>query len=515
MTTTEIGVEEYEHLPRKQSMILLSSIVVVAMCGIIYELIIGTVSSYLLGNSVYQFSLTIGFFMFAMGVGSYASRFVMKNLIEAFIHVELILALIGGLCSISLFLLFPAAPWLYLVGKYFFICSIGFLVGLEIPILTRILADRTTTRESLSDVLSLDYIGALGGSVLFPILLLPSLGLITSSFAIGLVNAAVALVSVVFLREHLANPNRSLALVGLVTATLFAMTLLAGRLTGWAQDHLYFDQVVWKKQSQYQSLVVTNNWQKNDIRLYIDGHLQFAETDEYRYHEALVHPVMAEGPPAETVLILGGGDGLAIREVLKHSSVRQIDLVDLDPAMTDLGREFAPVARLNEGALLDARVRVINGDAFSYVRQTDEIYDRVIIDFPDPHNEALAKLYSVEFYTMVRNVMAPDGALISQSSSPFFARHTYWTVGETLGEVFDHQKAFQISIPSFGVWGFHIAKASDTEAYPMPEGLRFMAQGVFDAAQHFPTDISKPEGLEPNTIFRPTIYHTYAKDLSS
>ena len=240
----------YHSLPQKHAVILLGSILVVAMCGIVYELIIGTVSSYLLGNSVYQFSLTIGFFMFAMGVGSYVSRFLEGNLIQWFIRIEIILAIVGGLCSISLFMLFPFAPWLYQVGKFAFISSIGFLVGLEIPILTRVLSERSTTRESIADVLSLDYIGALAGSVLFPILLLPSLGLITASFAIGLTNAAVALISVLWLREHLDAPKRMLAYVGATIFALFALTLLASRITAFAQDHLYFDQIVWRTQSQ-------------------------------------------------------------------------------------------------------------------------------------------------------------------------------------------------------------------------------------------------------------------------
>ena len=515
MAIIEPASADYSDLSRRKAAVLLSSIVVVALCGIVYELIIGTVSSYLLGNSVYQFSLTIGFFMFAMGVGSYASRFVEGNLIQAFIHVELVLALIGGLCSISLFLLFPAAPWLYMTGKFFFICSIGFLVGLEIPILTRVLSDTSGARDSLSSVLSLDYIGALAGSVLFPILLLPSLGLIASSFAIGLVNAAVAMVNVIFLRDHLDRPGRTLTTVVGVTAALFALTLGAGRLTGWAQDHLYFDQVVWKEQTPYQSLVVTTSWQKNDTRLFIDGHLQFSEADEYRYHEALVHPVMTHGDRApETVLILGGGDGLAVREVLKHPSVTRIDLVDLDPAMTDLGAGFGPIVRLNGDALADPRVTVTNADAFSFVRDADVAYDRVIIDFPDPHNEALSKLYSVEFYTMVRAAMAADGALVTQSTSPFFARRTYWTVGHTLDQTFDHRTSYQISIPSFGVWGFHLAAAAGGRAGDWPDGLRFIDDATFEAAQRFPADIGDPGGAVPNTIFAPTIYRTYARDMA-
>ncbi|MEO1308991.1 MAG: polyamine aminopropyltransferase, partial [Pseudomonadota bacterium] len=446
-TADQVVDSDYSELPQAQKIILLASILIVAMCGIVYELIIGTVSSYLLGNSVYQFSLTIGFFMFAMGVGSYASRFVMGRLIQSFIYVELLLAVIGGICSIALFMLFPAAPWLYLFGKFFFICTIGFLVGLEIPLLTRVLAQKSTTRESIADVLSLDYVGALVGSVAFPILLLPSLGLITSSFAIGLVNAAVAAVNVIWLREHLSNPRSAMIAVGATIATLFVLTLSASRITAYAQDHLYFDQVLWKEQSQYQSLVVTNNWRTNDIRLYIDGHLQFSETDEYRYHEALVHPTMAIGGTAEKVLVLGGGDGLAVREILRHGTVTQVDVVDLDPAMTDLGRDFAPVVRLNQGALSDPRVHTINTDAFTFVQDADTIYDRVIIDFPDPHNEALSKLYSVEFYAMVSRIMSEDGAMITQSSSPFFAPRSYWTVGTTLDAVFADRKSFQISIP--------------------------------------------------------------------
>ncbi len=514
--TMATETENYTDLPRKQAGVLLGAILVVAMCGIVYELIIGTVSSYLLGNSVYQFSLTIGFFMFAMGVGSYVSRFINGNLIQTFVWVEMILALIGGLCSISLFMLFPFAPWFYTVGMFTFISSIGFLVGLEIPLLMRVLSDRNSARESIADVLSLDYAGALLGSVLFPLLLLPSLGLITASFAIGLTNAAVALLSVIWLREQLDNPRRMLTYACGTIALLFALTLLAGRITGFAQDHLYFDRIVWKKQTQYQSLVVTNNWQKEDVRLYIDGHLQFAETDEYRYHEALVHPAMSHGTgTAERVLLLGGGDGLAVREILKHDSVSHIDLVDLDPAMTDLGRDFAPLVELNGESMKADVLHVHNGDAFNFVQHTDTVYDRIIIDFPDPHNEALSKLYSIEFFAMVRNILSDDGVIVTQSSSPFFSPHTYWTISHTLEEVFPEVANYQIPIPSFGVWGFNMAMAQPggTDG-DLPDGLRFLTPEVLAAASVFPADLQPKRELVTNSIFNPTIYHEYMRDVS-
>ena len=504
-------------ISRRQRAILLVSILIVASCGIVYELIIGTVSSYLLGNSVYQFSLTIGFFMFAMGVGSYVSRFVMRRLIDAFIAIELTLALIGGLCSISLFLLFPAAPWFYTAAQFGFIFAIGILVGLEIPVLTRVLERGSTTRESLSDVLSLDYIGALGGSVIFPILLLPSLGLITSSFAIGLVNAAVALFNVIWLREHLRRPKLWLAAVGVVIALLVVLTATASRITSYAQDHLYFDRVVYRQTTPYQTLVATNQWQSGDLRLFIDGHLQFSQRDEYRYHEALVHPAMSAGSPAETVLVLGGGDGLAARELLRYDSVTRIDLVDLDPAMTDLGREFGPLKRLSGDSMASPKIHVFNADAFVFVRGCERRYDRAIIDFPDPHSEALSKLYSVEFYAMLSRCLNPGAAVVSQSSSPFFARGTYWTIGETLAEVFTDPVAYNISIPSFGVWGFHLVfkDGRPRETQPLPDGLLYLDPPTWQAAQVFPGDIARPEELETNSIFNPTLYHTYAQDLKA
>lgn len=504
----------YTDMSPAHGMVLLLSISIVALCGIVYELIIGTVSSYLLGNSVYQFSITIGFFMFAMGIGSYLSKFVGGNLVERFIQVEMVLALIGGICSLALFFAFPFAPFLYQIVMFFFIFAIGALVGLEIPILTRILAQGSGTRRSIANVMSLDYIGALFGSVAFPLLLLPNLGLVRSSFAIGLINILVALLNVAYLRQYLPNAKRMLLQVLGVLGFLVVLMFLGTRLTSMAQDNLYFDQVIWKKQTPYQSLVVTNDWQRGDLRLFIDGHIQFSEFDEHRYHEALVHPVMSYPGKAEHILVLGGGDGLAVREVLKHKSVRQIDLVDIDPAMTALGKDFAPLAALNDRALHDARVKVFNTDAFLFINKPGPLYDRVILDFPDPHNEAIAKLYSVEFYTMLKRRMSPDGVLITQSSSPFFSRKTYWAVESTLRAVFPATLSFHLPIPAFGVWGFHIATMREgVAADPITVPTLYLSDASFKASQVFPKDTAKPlEKLPVNTIFEPVLYQLYLQD---
>ena len=286
-------MQAYSQLTKKQTGILLISILVVALCGIAYELIISTVSSYLLGNSVYQFSLTIGFFMFAMGVGSYLSKLLGDNLIQNFITVEIIISLVGGVCSLLLLIVFPQARVLYDATMYSLILIIGALVGMEIPILTGILSEKQSTRDSIANVMSLDYIGALIGSVAFPLFLLPQLGLIRSSFAIGLINILTALTNIYFFKKHLRNP-RLLSFISLaILVLLLAFTVYGTELTRFAEKHLYFDQIIYKKQTPYQKIVVTKSVTHNEHRLYIDGHIQFSSRDEYRYHESLVHPLLS------------------------------------------------------------------------------------------------------------------------------------------------------------------------------------------------------------------------------
>jgi len=504
----------YADLPPAQAFVLLTSISVVALCGIVYELIIGTISSYLLGNSVYQFSLTIGFFMFAMGIGSYLSKFVDGNLVRNFIYVEIVLSMVGGICSLALFFVFPYAPGLFQTVMFAFILAIGILVGLEIPLLTRILAQASGTRRSIANVMSLDYVGALIGSIAFPLLLLPGLGLLRSSFAIGLINILVAFLSVIFLRDFIDRPKRVLSAIIATFVFLAGLTLAGDLLTSLAQQHLYFDKVIWKKQTAYQSLVVTRDWKRQDLRLFIDGHIQFSEVDEYRYHEALVHPVMSLPGKVENVLVLGGGDGLAAREILKYKSVKRIDLVDLDPAMTKMGQSFAPLVRVNQGAMNDKRVRVFNEDAFVFVRKKGIAYDRIIIDFPDPHNEAISKLYSVEFYTMLAGRMNMGGALTTQSSSPFFARKTFWTIETTLASVFDGTESYQIAVPAFGLWGFNTAwKGAGSKMRKINVSTRYLSDDAYRAALIFGKDISKPRGLKPNSIFAPNLYEFYIEGL--
>lgn len=504
------------NLSKQQSAILLISILIVALCGITYELIIGTVSSYLLGNSVYQFSLTIGFFMFAMGVGSYLSKLLDDQLLRNFIVIEILIAMIGGAASLLLFMAFPLVHALYTSVMYALILIIGALVGMEIPILTTLLSKRVGTKDSIANVLSIDYLGALIGSVAFPLLLLPQLGLIRSSFAIGLINIFTAIINIYFFRNHLKNFRGLMILSGSIFLMLTVFLFIGTYLTSFAEQHLYYDQVVYSKQTPYQRIVVTESNNTREQRLYIDGHIQFSARDEYRYHESLVHPVMVQSDSRDNILVLGGGDGLAVREILKYKDVKQIHLVDIDPEMTRIANEFPLLKKLNQGSLEHPKVTVFNQDAFTYINQPGVLYDRVIIDMPDPHNEAINKLYSREFYTMIRRRMKDDAFVITQSSSPFFTRRTFWCIEKTLDHVFGQTVSFQLTIPSFGLWGFNMASMSGAlnQDFNFEVPMKYLNKDTMYAATIFSEDIKKIDS-PVNSIMEPKLYQLYIEDLKS
>lgn len=504
-------------LSEKQLAILLISLLVAAICGIIYELIISTISSYLLGNSVYQFSITIGFFMFAMGIGSMATKYFNARFIENFIYVEIGLAFFGGLAGIILFLAFPYARGLYELINITLIFIIGALVGMEIPLITTAMSQIKSTKNSIADVMSFDYVGALIGSLVFPIYLLPKLGLIESSFVVGFANLIIAIITTFFFWKTIEDKNLVRNLLFSTAGLLMAGIIFSNHLTQFAEKHLYFDQIVYSEQTNYQQLTFTRSKINQDHRLYIDGHIQFSSRDEYRYHEYLVHPVMSLPGKRERVLLLGGGDGLALREILKYEDVTSVVLVDLDPKMIEFGRVFPTMRRLNLSAYDDERVQAIAQDAFVYLNQPLGKFDRVIIDMPDPHNEAINKLYSLQFYEMVRRVMTPEGLMATQSSSPFFTRHVYWSIAETLKESFSDIESYQFPLPSFGIWGFHIASNTDADLGTVEFNINTKAISAKSlmAAQVFSKDISRPSNnIKVNSIMAPSLYITYAEEMS-
>ncbi|MEN3293433.1 MAG: spermidine synthase, partial [Burkholderiales bacterium] len=315
--------------------ILTLSIFVVASCGLAYELIAGALSSYLLGDSVLQFSTVIGCYLFAMGVGAHLSRYVKEeDVLARFVDIELAIGLIGGVSAALLFLSFSwmSAPFRTLL--YVIVFLIGAMVGMEVPLVMRALnARRTSFSELVSKVLTFDYLGALAVSLLFPLVLAPHLGLVRSGFLFGMLNVAVGLWTIYVFRAELRNVAGRLLRASTVMCVLISGFALSERLVYWGERGMFGDEIVFATSTPYQRLVVTR-W-KDDLRLYINGNLQFSSRDEYRYHEALVHPALEVSPWARSVLVLGGGDGLALREILRYPNIRNVTVVDLDPAMTE------------------------------------------------------------------------------------------------------------------------------------------------------------------------------------
>lgn len=440
---------------RHPDRLLILSVFIVASCGLAYELVAGALASYLLGDSVLQFSSIIGCYLFAMGVGSHVSKYIRdEDLLTRFIDIELLVGLIGGVSATLLFVLFTwAAPFRSLLYGMVFV--IGMLVGMEIPLVMRILnTHKTEFSEIVSRVLTFDYLGALAVSLLFPIVLAPHLGLARTAFLFGIANAGVACLAIHSFREDLPRVRSLKLRASIVLGLLLGGFAVSDRITQWSERGLFGDEIIYAETTPYQRLVVTR-WHE-DLRLYINGNLQFSSHDEHRYHEALVHPVLSALPAPKQVLVLGGGDGLAVREILRYPSVKTITLVDLDPAMTKLFSSAAPLLALNKGSLSDPRVHVVNEDAGKWLETATQSFDAIIIDLPDPNSYGLGKLYSEPIYRLVNKRLSENGLVVIQSTSPYFAPHAFWCVVTTLESAGFKTYPYHAYVPSFGEWGFVI-----------------------------------------------------------
>ena len=473
-----------------ESTALFGIVLAIATSGLIYELAIAAIASFLLGDTVTQFSLVIGVYLSALGIGAYISRFVEDNLIISFVRVEFATALLGGFSVIGLELSYSwGAPFRILLLAV--ALGVGVLVGLELPLLLRILEQRMTFRELVARALGFDYIGALLGSLGFSLLFVPYVGLAQTALMCGLLNACVGLVSTWLLASMHATERhafRDLRWVGLfVIAGLGAGLWFAEPLTRLGERHV-FGNIVGAMQSPYQRILLT--WRNGHLDLFLNGRLQFSSADERRYHEALVHPALAATTRPRRVFVGGGGDGLAVREILKWESAESVTLVDIDPAITRLAATNTELLALNHRSLLDERVHVVNADAMTYLASTRDSYDVIVLDFPDPTQLALGKLYTPNFYALVRSRLARDGTLAVQCTSPLLTRASFWTIITTLESVGLSVIPYRVFVPSFGDWGFAIARHSPF-AFPnsLPSiPLTTLDQNVLRELPRFPSD---------------------------
>ncbi len=496
--------------PMGSPMLLLVSIFVVATCGLIYELVAGTAASYLLGDSVTQFSTIIGVYLFSMGIGSYVSKFFSKNLLAWFVQIEILVGLVGGFSSLVLFALFAQVDYFQLV-LYVLVSLTGILVGLEIPLLMRILEGRYEFKDLVSKVFTFDYIGALLASIIFPIWLVPKLGLMRTSFFFGMLNIGVAYWVCYKFKNEIAWAKSLFSLATMSFIGLIIAFINANNLVNWTESTLFQEKIIYTKSTPYQRIVLTAN--NNQYKLYLNGNLQFNSADEYRYHEALVHPAMQQASSKKQVLVLGGGDGLAVRELLKYPDIDSITLVDLDQGMTELFSHNSMLKSLNNGSLTHPKVTVKNMDAFLWLKANNKLYDIIIVDFPDPSNFSVGKLYSNVFYSYLINALQNYGVCVVQSTSPYVARKSFWCINHTMQSVGFKTMPYHNYVPSFGEWGYILALKNKTFKAPQnfDSSFKFITKNVFEQMLVFPKDMDSVY-TEVNKLNNQVLVHYFDED---
>lgn len=529
-------------------------------CGIAYEYTFSKIASDLLGNSVQQWAIIIGLMMFCMGVGSDIQKYIKdQNLFDRFILFEVVLGIIGGFGPLFLIYIFGMSRDHFALVHYSLSIVIGLFIGLEIPILARI-NERFTPqlKLNLAGILRMDYIGAFIGACVWIFVLLRFFTITQVSLVLGIVNNTVAGIALIYFSQY---ASRKILLSSLVVSSITALgigIIMAPTWTAYAEQKLFMHPIIFSKTTPYQHIVLTRN-RSDIISCYINGHLQFSSSDEFIYHEFLVHPVMQIAEKKRRILILGGGDGLALREVLKYDQVEQVMLIDIDPQMTELARMNPYLKSLNEGSLDNAKVTVlknkefqpgsrkqvfiknrarplvnefkpvaevtvINMDADKFVEQATGTFDVVILDFPDPNSLELAKLYSQQFYRKVMEKMTRTGVMVQQSSSPFFTRKAFWCVGKTMKESGLSAIPFHENVPSFGEWGWWLAckqdylpdkilKKRSMDLDSITVSTRYLIPPLLHASFYFGKNINEYQDCEPNTIFNNIIYNYYIEEL--
>ena len=536
--------------------IIYFSMFVMGGCGLAYEYTLSKLAADLLGNSIRQWAIIIAVMMFFMGVGADIQKyFKQKFLVEYFLGVEILLGLVGAFAPISILFAYGHFDRHFLLVEYFFVAMIGLLLGFELPLLTRInSAYDSRLSYNLGSLLKMDYFGALLGGVTWAFILTKYFDIVETAFILGLVNLGAATIAFIYFYRQLVRPQ----VIGSLLVFSFLYVILgytqADRWTLQAEQALYRDPLIFSQTSPYQHIALTRS-RGGHVSLYINNQLQFNSFDEHIYHENLVHPSMAIAERRKNILILGGGDGLALREVLKYPDVESVVLCDLDPMMTNLARDHEDFVRLNKGSLRNAKVHtvrnqaltpgprdemwidnrnsrfgreaesigkvtVMNIDAIKFLEQFPGRYDVVVIDFPDPNTDELSKLYSKRFYLLLKQKLFPWSVVVQQSTSPIFAKEAFLIIGRTLRSSGFSSLPYHDSVPSFGDWGFWVGVRQSYLTEKQLEhrfrnvskisvSTRYLTPHLLKSAFHFGVDQLQTTHQDINTISSNRIYRYY------
>ena len=389
---------------------------------------------------------------------------------------------------------------------------IGTFVGIEIPVLTRIIEkDSGSLRITVSSLFSFDYIGGLIGSIAFPMLLLPHLGYFATAFLTGMMNSVAAILILIKYFKRIRYQKLFLAFSVIIVLIMAMGSIFSENISLFVENGLYRDRVIFSTQIPYQHIVMTKH--RDDLRLFIDGNVQFSSIDEYRYHEALVHIPMNAAKKHDTVLILGGGDGLAVRELLKYEKT-EITLVDLDREIIDLCRTNKEIKSINQGALDSERLHIVVQDAYKYLEENTTPYDVIIVDLPDPNNETLNKLYTNIFYRMCGNSLREGGVMVVQSTSPYYASKAFWCINKTLESEEFYVLPYHVWVPSFGDWGFQLASKEaldDKIRIPKEIPTRYLNQDNIESLFVFGADEQVDQRqISINSLSKPKLFGYYS-----
>ena len=471
-------------------------------CGIVAELSLFQLAESLLGNTITNLLYTMGVMMFFMGIGAWVAngRIMKKATMNGFIFLEIglsfavsstipLITYLAGVSVVSplfIFILFSA--------------FIGCFIGMEIPIMQKLIHEETKEdiQKISSSVMMADYFGSLVGFAAFSLVLLYTLGLASSNLSAGAANLLSASLIFVFYRQKVSVLAKAVIVFAVFVITSLGLNIHS--IMDKAEQNLYAHKIIWSKQTPYQKIILTDNSKEGNPKydelhsnryklqykevdsfkiganvlevyqdkrdaysLYLNGGLQFNTYDEAFYHEFLVHPALSLIENPRSVLVLGGGDGMGIREILKHKSLDKIVLVDLDEQMLKAFKESPLLQKFNAGALNNKRVEIIADDAWNYVRNTPQKFDCIIADFPDPHHSATAKLYTAQFYKLVKRNLEEKGIFITQSSSPLLDNKAFLCIRKTLLDSGFNVLSCHIEMESFFQWGFQICSVSMQE----------------------------------------------------
>jgi spermidine synthase len=550
----------YTRTSRTAIVILAATMFVTGFSGFVFECILSTVATYVLGNSVEQFSITIGLMLACMGLGSFAQQYVKaRRPVLPFVGVELLLVTIGGFAPVAMYAAFGFFEHHFQLIQYAIAGAIGFLIGSEVPFATRINEDfrGVPLPANLASIFLWDYLGGFIGAVIFTKFLMPKVPLTEMSFLLGAVVLAVALLNYVYFMDakRLAH-YAAFALVALALGYGYSQNR---RWNVALEQRLYADRIIYATTTPYQRIVLQHNDTKNEYRLTLNGGLQFSSLDEARYHEFLVHVPMAFARGRVKVLVLGGGDGLGLREILKYPNVESVTLVDLDPAMTQFATTHPVMTALNHRSFADARVAVlrsggvaegprhlvtgeelhpharrtvpdevavadvsvVNIDADKFLREVQDVYDVVIVDFPDPRSIELCKLYSKEFYLKLRRVLSTHGVAAIQSTSVYYSREAYLMVGRTLEDAGFSILRYHHDVPSFGDWGWHLVWKDERTVDQMQQELHsvralpvhteYVTPELVATATDFGKGVLSTTDHHINTLMEPRLLDVYLR----